>query len=449
MRTLTDTARDMADRLRLRVSKRTGYQTSNGRRRVAIADLPFYYVEGGDPSFSEGGAPGYKRRLAERRRALLFGVLALALALPANAMIETTSTTPRWTWTAATGPISGYNVYLSRNGLAFEPVILGGPDIRSLQVQSAVGDVVIVKVAAWTNTAVAGKAMTVDGRRITEGPHSQESIPVKVVAQASPWRLVVGSAPGTAGTRPLSGEVLAGDQWIYLLPEENVARVDFWLDGTFFDEELRAPWEFFPPGGDRWNTKSVADGSHTIRTRVTLTNGSTHTFETAFTVKNQTPAPPPVVVPPPPPPPQPQPDPTGEGWAPTQLWVYPPGTTRDGVLYVPAEQTSATSGTARVRYEWQPPLWLVPTRYTIEVEKLSGANTGRISRYSTTKTSYPMECAIGSRYAVRVAGVRSDGTVAPYTAPVRFMCAPAAGVPDCPPKLTRQQQLWVERMCVP
>lgn len=103
MRTLTDTARDMADRLRLRVSKGTGYQTSNGRRRVAIADLPFYYVEGGDPSFSEGGAPGYKRRLAERRHALLFGVLALAL-LPLAAPAETLVTADRryqMTWAHA------------------------------------------------------------------------------------------------------------------------------------------------------------------------------------------------------------------------------------------------------------------------------------------------------------------------------------------------------------
>ena len=120
------------------------------------------------------------------------------------------------------------------------------------------------------------------------------------------YSLSVSSSSTRLSAVPLSGTTLSGSRYIFLTPSSGVEEVRFWLDnpgatGTPRNTEFTAPWDF--AGGtataaNPLDTRTLADGSHTVTAAVTLSDGSTVTTSSNFTVSNATASP---TTPPPPP----------------------------------------------------------------------------------------------------------------------------------------------------
>ncbi len=76
--------------------------------------------------------------------------------------------------------------------------------------------------------------------------------------------------------------------WIYLWPESDVARVDFYLDGQLNNSENYAPWEL---GGGQ--STQLTEGIHEIRALITLQSGDTEEASAALEISSGAPPPPP------------------------------------------------------------------------------------------------------------------------------------------------------------
>jgi hypothetical protein len=107
------------------------------------------------------------------------------------------------------------------------------------------------------------------------------------VRNATPSRVavsVLGVAPGqvVSGSVPLEARASGG----------TVARVEFRLDGALVKTESYAPYCL---AGDRdappcygWDSRRVADGSHTLRATAYTTSGASGSAQVSFTVRNAT-----------------------------------------------------------------------------------------------------------------------------------------------------------------
>jgi Viral BACON domain len=122
---------------------------------------------------------------AKRLRLALWTALALALAAPAQALDLVGQTSARFVWTAATGPVANYVVYVARNGAAFPTLPTQTVSTTEATVTGAYGDSIQVQVAA--RDAVG-----------TVGPMSQVSDVVRFVAPAVPPALTLSTTALTA-----------------------------------------------------------------------------------------------------------------------------------------------------------------------------------------------------------------------------------------------------------
>src|SRR5215208_3783431 len=103
------------------------------------------------------------------------------------------------------------------------------------------------------------------------------------VAAQSTYELLVSSSPDRSNPSPLAGKTVSGNIYVFTSPGTGVLRVRFYLDdpnmsGTPRRIESTAPHDF--AGGsvsaaNPFDTKTVADGSHTITAAVELTEGGT------------------------------------------------------------------------------------------------------------------------------------------------------------------------------
>ena len=92
-------------------------------------------------------------------------VAACVLMWCGEAKAQTPACKPQtWGWTAATGPVTGYEVEVSRNGAAYAK--LGDTTAASLSISGAIGEAVKVRVRAYADDAVP--------RRV--GAYSAESV---------------------------------------------------------------------------------------------------------------------------------------------------------------------------------------------------------------------------------------------------------------------------------
>jgi N-acetylneuraminic acid mutarotase len=114
--------------------------------------------------------------------------------------------------------------------------------------------------------------------------------------------LLVSSSSNRAAASSLSGATVKGSIYPFLATGAEIAMVEFWFDnpgmsGAPRRTEREGPYDF--AGGSAtaaspFDTTKAAEGSHTISTRVTYTDGDFINGETTFTVDNvQTPTPPP------------------------------------------------------------------------------------------------------------------------------------------------------------
>ena len=119
------------------------------------------------------------------------------------------------------------------------------------------------------------------------------------VASSKPgYELKVSVLADRSGAIALSGTALSGDRFVFLTPTTNLTTVSFWLDDpTMKTAPLRterlAAFDFWSTAADHsalpWNTRTAADGRHTISASAVTRSGSVSTSAT-FTVANATPA---------------------------------------------------------------------------------------------------------------------------------------------------------------
>lgn len=118
---------------------------------------------------------------------------ALGVALPAHAVDLVGQTSARFQWSAASGPVAGYAVYVARNGGAFPTTPTQMVSSTQATVTGAYGDSVAIRVAAH------------DGA-MSYGPASPDSETVRFVAATPALVLSTGSLAGTVeqgGSAPL------------------------------------------------------------------------------------------------------------------------------------------------------------------------------------------------------------------------------------------------------
>jgi glucose/arabinose dehydrogenase/N-acetylneuraminic acid mutarotase len=112
--------------------------------------------------------------------------------------------------------------------------------------------------------------------------------------QATSYELLLSLSPDRSNPVPLAGQTVAGNIFVFTQPQTGVAKVRFYLDnpamsGTPTFTEKTAPHDFAGTASDGtakpYDTKKIADGSHTITAAVDLSGGGTQVVSSTFTVK--------------------------------------------------------------------------------------------------------------------------------------------------------------------
>ena len=121
------------------------------------------------------------------------------------------------------------------------------------------------------------------------------AVSTKATAQGA-YELLVSSSPDRSNPSPLAGKTASGNIYVFTNPGTGASRVRFYLDdptmsGTPRRIESTAPHDF--AGGsvstaNPFDTRTVADGSHTISAAVELTGGGTEVVHASFAVANST-----------------------------------------------------------------------------------------------------------------------------------------------------------------
>ena len=118
-------------------------------------------------------------------------------------------------------------------------------------------------------------------------------------------RLLVSTSSNRASPVPLEGGVVRGAVAVFLEPSSavTVSTVQFWIDdpgmaGLPIRTERTRPYDLV--GGDAvtarlWDSRTVADGVHTLTAVVASTTGSREVVRSTFTVQNSEPSPAPTV----------------------------------------------------------------------------------------------------------------------------------------------------------
>jgi hypothetical protein len=115
-----------------------------------------------------------------------------------------------------------------------------------------------------------------------------------VDAQTSTYSVLVSSSADRSNPSPLAGKTVSGNIYAFTSPGTGASRVRFYLDdpnmsGTPRQVESTAPHDF--AGGtvstaNPFDTRTLADGSHTITAAVEKTGGGTDVLHASFTVSN-------------------------------------------------------------------------------------------------------------------------------------------------------------------
>lgn len=81
---------------------------------------------------------------------------------------------------------------------------------------------------------------------------------------------------------PVHGATIDGVVYVFLDLDE-VAQVDFWINGKLTATDRSAPWELF--GGGALDTSTLDAGQHTVGALATLIDGSVQLIEAEFTIE--------------------------------------------------------------------------------------------------------------------------------------------------------------------
>jgi hypothetical protein len=118
---------------------------------------------------------------------------------------------------------------------------------------------------------------------------------VNNVAAAGQDAVLVSRASDRSGAFSLDGEAVDGNIYVFTGSEASIERVEFFIDnvdatGTADKIEKRPPYDLGGSLSDGsaapFDTTWLADGVHTLTTKLTLRDGTTQTLTTEFTVAN-------------------------------------------------------------------------------------------------------------------------------------------------------------------
>jgi hypothetical protein len=90
-------------------------------------------------------------------------------------------------------------------------------------------------------------------------------------------------ADGPTGGTALNGRTLGGTGFVYVSPETNVSRVQFFVNGALDDADAQAPFDL-NRGGTPYNFDQLPDGQNSLSATITLTNGQSVVASAVFTV---------------------------------------------------------------------------------------------------------------------------------------------------------------------
>jgi len=117
--------------------------------------------------------------------------------------------------------------------------------------------------------------------------------------EPSSFGLYVSDAPDRSAPTELAGESLAGDAYIFVLPESGATQVRFWVDdpsmtGTPDKTEKGAPWDLAGGASNGtahpFDTTELDDGAHSVTVAIDRTSGGTEIVSADFLVTNSGPA---------------------------------------------------------------------------------------------------------------------------------------------------------------
>ena len=163
-----------------------------------------------------------------------------------------------------------------------------------------------VTVAPSSGSTPASLELTIDPAGLALGTHSATvtatgagyppatlNVSLTVQGGSSSYGLLLSTSADRSGAIPLGGETVSEDVYVFTSPDFGVSEVRFYLDdpgmaGSPKITEKGAPFDYAGTASDGtakpFNTKSVAEGQHTITAAIDHAGGTTVVSET-FTVK--------------------------------------------------------------------------------------------------------------------------------------------------------------------
>jgi hypothetical protein len=152
----------------------------------------------------------------------------------------------------------------------------------------------------WNTTTVSEGSHTIGARATDSGTFTTVATPISVTVDNVPdppaaYSLVHSTSSDRSNPHPLDGATISGNLYAFTTPDTaEIVRVRFWLDNPTMTgqpkvTESTAPYDF--AGGtatnaNRYNSRGMTNGPHTITAAISLTDGSTVVVHATFNVAN-------------------------------------------------------------------------------------------------------------------------------------------------------------------
>jgi hypothetical protein len=222
-------------------------------------------------------------------------------------------------------------------------------------------------------------------------------------------RLAVSLNPDRSNAVRLDGSAVKGKIYVFVRNSRSLDKVDFYLDGSWRTKPpirtvMDPPFDFAGTAPDGtalpYDTTKLADGSHTIRVRLTWSNGSRSSRRADFTVANHS-------------------ETTTPTSSPTKTTSTAPAPTTTTTAPAPAATTTAPPTTSAPATTTAPPTTSAPTTTT-------AAPTTTATRVPTTSTT-TLPAPNGSWPSSPPAKICGNTSLlsGPATAPVGAITVPA------------------------
>ena len=172
--------------------------------------------------------------------------------------------------------------------------------------QNRTGNISIPTTGAWQNYTT----RTVDLGNLSNGSHTVRvnfenggvnlnwfeieggggsSSPSPTPQPSSNVNIVVSNSSNRSNASNLNGQEVDGNIFVLVSPDNNVDRVQYFIDNNFVKTENVAPFNLQggpSSGANPFGTDDLSNGNHTLRAEILFNNGSTDTISANFSVDN-------------------------------------------------------------------------------------------------------------------------------------------------------------------